>query len=453
MPSGIVQACSRCRAQKRKCDRRLPACSLCERLKRTCSYPAADGEPQEQQAVAVPVPELQELSVPNIRDTLHKQIAAIVGDGQQCQGWAAVYFTTIHPWFPVICQTSYSNRLLPSRITAETADFCFLTLTMYLVCAKPINGELTSQTRSLYLLLKGLVSTLEAIGINTVEMLQGRLLVTIFEVGHGLYPAAYISSGANVRAAIDMGVNEASRGKLLNIFGSQERAEDAQRTWRGIIVADRYATLERAKGPGHIMEPLSERTKSNGAKAHSVHPQTDILTEMTLASQLLAQALDHKHGTTSNHALKAAEALQILKAGTTFLAECSIRAPMQNAVFASVVAVCRSAVLEIAEYESQPEYRSIAAQDTLHAMINDIAQAAASAVYNRSLVRVDILPVFIPHCLYKAAMVCLQMSRQTGQGDAGSTIRPLVDLLKLISTRWIAAGNYVNEIERLQCTN
>lgn len=212
-----------------------------------------DGESQSQQARPFTVPELQELSCPNIRDTLYKQISAIVGDGQHVLGWAAVYFRTIHPWLPVISQTSYSNRLLPARIASESADFCLLNLTTYLVCTKPVNGELTSQTRSLYLLLKTLVSTLEAIGISSIEMLQGRLLMTIFEVGHGLYPAAYISSGANVRAATDLGVNAASPERLFKIFGSQERADEAQRTWSGIIVADRsvfnsfYSALKKSE--------------------------------------------------------------------------------------------------------------------------------------------------------------------------------------------------------------
>jgi hypothetical protein len=131
------------------------------------------------------------------------------------------------------------GRLISATIAAERADFCLLNLTMHLVCSKPVNGEFTSETRSLYLLLKSIISTLEAVGINSIEMLQGRLLMTVFEVGHGLYPGAYISSGANVRAAVDLGVNATSFARLLNLHGSRERAEEAQRLWVGIIAVDR----------------------------------------------------------------------------------------------------------------------------------------------------------------------------------------------------------------------
>jgi hypothetical protein len=79
---------------------------------------------------------------------------------------------------------------------------------------------------------------LEAVGIASVEMLQGRLLTSIFEIGHGLYPAAYISAGANVRAAVDLGAHVSS-DHTLNLFGSPERAHYAQRTFTFILLTDR----------------------------------------------------------------------------------------------------------------------------------------------------------------------------------------------------------------------
>lgn len=102
-------------------------------------------------------------------------------------------------------------------------------------------------------------------------------------------------------------------------------------------------------------------------------------------------------------------------------------------------------MLEILEYGSQLEQSSIehcniAALDMLQTLVNEIAQAATSEGYNTSLVTVDALPVFIPHYIYKAVMVFLQAPRQPGQEDTVSTIRPLMHLLKLISTRWTAAG-------------
>ncbi|KAF2871442.1 hypothetical protein BDV95DRAFT_572041 [Massariosphaeria phaeospora] len=236
MPSGIMQSCSRCRMQKRKCDRRLPICTLCERLKRPCSYPTFDEPP------AV-VPDPRELSCPTIRDTLHKQISAFVGNSQQVADWTAEYFRTIHLWLPVLSQTNFYTRLQSVQPETDSMDFSALILAMNLVCSKSVNAALTTPTRALYLLVKTLVSTLEADGVNSLEMVQARLLVTVFELGHGLYPAAYISAGANVRAAVDLGVNAGSDEQLVETFGSREIVEEAQKVWSGIIIADRSVRL------------------------------------------------------------------------------------------------------------------------------------------------------------------------------------------------------------------
>lgn len=104
-------------------------------------------------------------------------------------------------------------------------------------------------------------------------------------------------------------------------------------------------------------------------------------------------------------------------------------------------------MLQILEYGSQVEqssieYCNIAALNMLQTLVNEIAQTATSIVYNSSLTMIDALPVFISHCTYKAVMVYLQVSRQPGQGDAEPTIRPLMDMLSLINTRWTAAGTF-----------
>lgn len=104
-------------------------------------------------------------------------------------------------------------------------------------------------------------------------------------------------------------------------------------------------------------------------------------------------------------------------------------------------------MLEILEYGSQLKPPSIencnkAALDVLQTLVDEITQGAASAVYNSSIATFDALPVFIPHCIYKAAMVYLQGQMPPIQGHAELIMRPLKDLLALISTRWATAGTF-----------
>lgn len=117
-------------------------------------------------------------------------------------------------------------------------------------------------------------------------------------------------------------------------------------------------------------------------------------------------------------------------------------------------------MLEILEYEIQLEQSNVGhcnkvAVSMLQTLVNEIVQMATSAFHKSSLAIINTLPVFISHCVYKAAMVYLQVPRQPGEGNAESTIRPLMDLLRLISTRWLAAGKFPTVYHRqaLSTTN
>lgn len=52
------------------------------------------------------------------------------------------------------------------------------------------------------------------------------------------------------------------------------------------------------------------------------------------------------------------------------------------------------------------------------------------------------LSVFLPHCLYKAAMVCLNDTRLAGGVDPEPSIRPLKALLGYLGMRWLAASTW-----------
>jgi hypothetical protein len=45
----------------------------------------------------------------------------------------------------------------------------------------------------MYLISKAWISLLEGAGLNSIDFEKARLLVNIFEVSHGIYPAAYLS--------------------------------------------------------------------------------------------------------------------------------------------------------------------------------------------------------------------------------------------------------------------
>lgn len=188
----------------------------------------------------LPVPDWQELTPINLRHTLEFQVSLIVGDRLQLQEAAIRYFRTIQTWFPVVSETRYNAQLASLRVKmdAAPADFSLLTLCMALVCKEPTARGIPVSARSQYTSLKGFVTHLEAMGANSLEIIQSRVLLTIFEIGHAIYPSAYISAAANIRAAISLGIGSL-REDPHTVLGDLENATEAQKVWCAILIIDR----------------------------------------------------------------------------------------------------------------------------------------------------------------------------------------------------------------------
>jgi len=63
--------------------------------------------------------------------------------------------------------------------------------------------------------------------------------VTLFEVAHGFYPAAYISIGATVRAADALEIHPVAETSPSYSLDDDEKREETVLTWCGILILDR----------------------------------------------------------------------------------------------------------------------------------------------------------------------------------------------------------------------
>ncbi|KAJ5755167.1 hypothetical protein N7533_004710 [Penicillium manginii] len=200
------------------------------RLNKRCAYQLPTEAPR-----LLPVPDWGDLNPINLNYTLELQVFSIVGDGLQLREAASLYFRTVHTWFPVVSEERYYAQLASVRVKTDPtpSDFSLLTLCMALVCKEPIAGDVPGSARSLYVSIKSFVSILEAMGTNSLKIVQSRILLTIFEIGHAINPSAYISAAANVRAAMSLGLDSFTKD-----VGSQ-KYEEAQNVWRAVMIVDR----------------------------------------------------------------------------------------------------------------------------------------------------------------------------------------------------------------------
>jgi hypothetical protein len=109
---------------------------------------------------------------------------------------------------------------------------------MLITATPPVKETLDSFT-SLYILVKSSIAIVEAANINSLEIVQSRLLVSLFEFGHGM-PAAFISIAATVRAAVAIGLNETIKDPCKDVSADCSKLEEGLRVWWGIVMLDRF---------------------------------------------------------------------------------------------------------------------------------------------------------------------------------------------------------------------
>lgn len=116
-----------------------------------------------------------------------------------------------------------------------------LYFTVFLLVSEPEsvqnNGILSPDLKLAYIKSKRWTVLLEVAGSNSWDLIRSRLILTLFEVGHGLYPAACISFGAVIGAA--EALNRYSDYKDSMTRPSDEEIAEACAVTSAIVIMDR----------------------------------------------------------------------------------------------------------------------------------------------------------------------------------------------------------------------
>jgi hypothetical protein len=119
-------------------------------------------------------------------------------------------------------------------------DVQLLLFSMNLVMWSPSQrGRRLNPRTEQYLSLKRTFLDAETAGLLSVPLLQAMLLTSIYELGHAIYPAAYMSIGSCVRLALAL---ELEKQRQLDLDSSQydlEDQEERRRVWWAVIILDR----------------------------------------------------------------------------------------------------------------------------------------------------------------------------------------------------------------------
>jgi hypothetical protein len=128
-----------------------------------------------------------------------------LGDGVSVNATITEYFTTVHKWMPIVSQKRMSRNMANPLYDAGP-DLALLFLCMKLIISRPQDGIESSQN-PIYSSAKRFISLMEATGTASLLVLQANLLVTWYEYGQAIYPAAWMSAGWCVRYGNMLGIN------------------------------------------------------------------------------------------------------------------------------------------------------------------------------------------------------------------------------------------------------
>uniref|UniRef100_L2G8K8 Fungal specific transcription factor n=1 Tax=Colletotrichum fructicola (strain Nara gc5) TaxID=1213859 RepID=L2G8K8_COLFN len=169
-----------------------------------------------------------------------------LGDGTSVQSSIATYFTTVHPWLPIV---SKKRMNMGVALSQGGPDLAMLFLAMKLMTTHPEpDSNMPAAGMPLYRAAKRFMSLLENGGATSLMALQSMLLIAHFEYAHGIYPAAWITTGSCVRYADFLGLPTFQEGNLLlSSPTTWTELEERKRTWWAILILDRFICIGNKK--------------------------------------------------------------------------------------------------------------------------------------------------------------------------------------------------------------
>ena len=171
-----------------------------------------------------------------IQAIISTQALKTFASGEGILAVITTYFDTIHERLPIISKQRFHQRWRPISVDTP-ADFTALCMCINLILQFP-SQEVVNMQSSLYMTVKSIISLLESTNYVSVELVQCRLLVSFYEIGHGIFPASSISIGACARTARALGLNKRWLNQVDNDSSSIAKEEE-KRVWWAVFNLDR----------------------------------------------------------------------------------------------------------------------------------------------------------------------------------------------------------------------
>jgi hypothetical protein len=164
-------------------------------------------------------------------------ISKLIGNPENWEMIAVEYFKTTHTWIPIISKKSFYEHI-HAPWGQMRSDYALLVLAMDLTCWIPENNNPRTPA---YIATKSFYLDLEIQGLVSLQVLQAGILISLFELGHAIFPSAVVSVEACVRYGCALGINWDAKFPAKRPF-SWFDLDEQNRVWWAVMILDRYET-------------------------------------------------------------------------------------------------------------------------------------------------------------------------------------------------------------------
>ena len=162
----------------------------------------------------------------------------LLGHMDEIHVTAAKFFDHIHLWMPFISKKRFYELYLRPSSFQSRSDVALLLLSLKLITTLPPKSPRNPRT-PLYCAAKHFYLEVEGSSIFSVPVLQAGVLLSLYELGHAIYPAAFLSIGACARYAHALGINGSRTLNTRRVITLVE-VEERRRIWWAIVILDRF---------------------------------------------------------------------------------------------------------------------------------------------------------------------------------------------------------------------
>ncbi|KAL7934932.1 fungal-specific transcription factor domain-containing protein [Trichoderma chlorosporum] len=457
-----LNACKACRGSKRKCDRTLPICSTCLRLGRLCVY---EGNPGQNTANSI-VPEVgshnrfnSSILNTTFGTTIQREARSILGTPDEVRQAASHYFSSVHERLPILSESRFHENL-PRLFVPSGIDFTILCLCMKLIHQNPLQHTTGTKdaASSHYFVAKSSIGFLEAAGFETLNVVQSRLLLALYEIGHMIYPAASISNGSCARMARNAGL---SRDSWLSqeAAGGIANPEERKRTWWAVHNLDRYIGL----CGGDAILASDDATTETHLPSKEPQPSSAVTTRTSEAvtatistpapfhvgpfarecqvAHLTGRVIQHVYHPITDIEFRARERAQLERTLKAFL-PILISEELEFSTYCGALGMCISSLYAL--HISPTVCNNLGSDGIFYEL--EIVSTQVTQLSQHLLQSADdenvltMMSHFIPYALYQTAAIQSMLYRRSQNFAFKTNAESMVKILTCMSKRWHCAG-------------